>query len=266
MKVGPVLVNTVINGQNEEIYVRPKFTKLNAPVQSVSDKSYGGKYLHNRAETRALNKSPVTSLFGDLNKRELGGVVADRIGELKTKDPLKGAVIEALAKEVKVSYAAQQSGLKSRHGISASNFSNQPYAVPARVALIANELDLAVDFNCKSGKDRTGMLDAQIQALMADLVIRNPGLQYKPEPTVRVEETEQTPAPAVNIPKLRSRSENTALVLKNLFYEGPAHQVQDYACGTPGMRGTWSPNYQDTGITKHKEGDELSLFARYATA
>ena len=104
--------------------------------------------------------------------------------------------------------------------ISASNFLNQPYAVPARVALIANELDLAVDFNCKSGKDRTGMLDAQIQALMADLVIRNPGLQYKPEPTVRVEETEQTPAPAVNIPKLRSRSENTALVLKKPFLQG----------------------------------------------
>ena len=114
--VGPVLVKTVINGHTQEIYVRPKFTKFNAPVQSVSDKSYGGKYLHNRAETRALNKSPATSLFGDLNKRELGGVVAGRISELKTRDPLKGAVIEALAKEVKLSYAAQQSGLKSRHG------------------------------------------------------------------------------------------------------------------------------------------------------
>ena len=42
---------------------------------------------------------------------------------------------------------------------------NEPYALPARLALLTDKLGLTPSFNCKSGKDRTGQLDAEIKFL-----------------------------------------------------------------------------------------------------
>lgn len=42
---------------------------------------------------------------------------------------------------------------------------NDPYALPARLALLTHKLGLTPAYNCKSGKDRTGQLDMEIKFL-----------------------------------------------------------------------------------------------------
>lgn len=56
-----------------------------------------------------------------------------------------------------------------------------PYAMPARVALIAYKLGFMTSFNCKSGKDRTGVADAEIKNLAAYIEVnrRIPPLHEK---------------------------------------------------------------------------------------
>ncbi len=43
------------------------------------------------------------------------------------------------------------------------NAGNEPYKMPTRLAVLADLLGVNVAFNCKSGKDRTGELDAEIK-------------------------------------------------------------------------------------------------------
>lgn len=42
---------------------------------------------------------------------------------------------------------------------------NDPYALPARLALLTSKLGLTPAYNCKSGKDRTGQMDSEIKFL-----------------------------------------------------------------------------------------------------
>jgi hypothetical protein len=44
---------------------------------------------------------------------------------------------------------------------------DNPYAMPARVGYLAHRLGLVPSFNCKSGKDRTGVCDAEIKTIAA---------------------------------------------------------------------------------------------------
>lgn len=63
-----------------------------------------------------------------------------------------------------------------------------PYAMPTRIAYLTYKLGFISSFNCKSGKDRTGVLDAEIKNLAAYIAINHevPSIENK---TSRIEET-----------------------------------------------------------------------------
>ncbi|MDR3317414.1 MAG: hypothetical protein LBS71_01250 [Puniceicoccales bacterium] len=46
---------------------------------------------------------------------------------------------------------------------------SEPYAMPARIALLSYKLGLSTTFNCKSGKDRTGVANIEINNLAAEI-------------------------------------------------------------------------------------------------
>lgn len=48
---------------------------------------------------------------------------------------------------------------------------NEVYKMPTRLAVLAELLGVKVAFNCKSGKDRTGMLDAQIKHMKIQIAL-----------------------------------------------------------------------------------------------
>lgn len=58
-----------------------------------------------------------------------------------------------------------------------------PYAMPARIALLTYKLGYVSSFNCKSGKDRTGVLDAEIKNLAAYIEVNGKVPDYTKEPT-----------------------------------------------------------------------------------
>ncbi|MDR0418121.1 MAG: hypothetical protein LBH08_01640 [Puniceicoccales bacterium] len=56
---------------------------------------------------------------------------------------------------------------------------SDPYAIQARIALLTYKLGLSTTFNCKSGKDRTGVANAEINNLAIETAM-NKGIVPKP--------------------------------------------------------------------------------------
>lgn len=55
----------------------------------------------------------------------------------------------------------------------------EPYKMPTRLAVLADILGVKVAFNCKSGKDRTGELDAEIKHMKLEMQITGEVPHYK---------------------------------------------------------------------------------------
>lgn len=64
---------------------------------------------------------------------------------------------------------------------------SEPYKMPARLALLADMAGVKVAFNCKSGKDRTGELDAEVKFLRLQMELTG----HVPEPDRRRTPQEQ---------------------------------------------------------------------------
>jgi phosphatidylinositol-4,5-bisphosphate 4-phosphatase len=56
---------------------------------------------------------------------------------------------------------------------------SEPYAIQSRIALLTYKLGLSTTFNCKSGKDRTGVANTEINNLAAEIAI-NGGIVPQP--------------------------------------------------------------------------------------
>ena len=79
-------------------------------------------------------------------------------------DPkLRADAIRTLAAQIK---DLQASNRHHRPG-------SDPYKLPARLALLSNLLGHSTAFNCKSGKDRTGQLDAEVKYLAKNFAAGN---------------------------------------------------------------------------------------------
>jgi hypothetical protein len=63
------------------------------------------------------------------------------------------------------------------------NAGSEPYKMPTRLAVLAGLLGVKVAFNCKSGKDRTGELDAEIKHFKLQMATTGKVPHYKRERT-----------------------------------------------------------------------------------
>ena len=90
----------------------------------------------------------------------------------------------------------------------------EPYKLPVRLAALANELELPVAFNCKSGKDRTGQLDVEVKALYASIALEGGRV---PEPE-------------------RERSANDRANHLRLFNEAGSFEIQKHNTTMPGSK------------------------------
>jgi hypothetical protein len=68
-----------------------------------------------------------------------------------------------------------------RHEGAHRNAGTEPYKMPTRLAVLADLLGVKVAFNCKSGKDRTGELDAEIKHMKTEMAITGKVPHYKRE-------------------------------------------------------------------------------------
>ena len=78
--------------------------------------------------------------------------------------------------------------------------SGNPYAVGARVIILAKYMGFSVHYHCKSGKDRTGMMDIEVKFLLDKIAraYRKHGSKFKAPPLRLEDET-------VHSKRIRSR-------------------------------------------------------------
>lgn len=75
------------------------------------------------------------------------------VGEYLSKHPVNAGLIKELSQQIKMIWQN-----KSHH-----SDNGEPYKLAQRVTMLANEINSVPCWNCKSGKDRTGMLDVEIK-------------------------------------------------------------------------------------------------------
>ena len=108
-----------------------------------------------------LNDPQLKELLGPRNRSELGGAVAEKLQQLEQSTDPKMQKRAILLKEA----AIQAKGIWKNRSFWSGN--NEPYKMVSRLALTSHLMDESTLFNCKSGKDRTGQLDAEVKYLAA---------------------------------------------------------------------------------------------------
>ena len=84
---------------------------------------------------------------------------------------------------------------------------NDPYKMVARLAVLSHMIGLPPLWNCKSGKDRTGMLDVEAKFLAARIELTG----KVPEPDLPLTEEEQALYRQLLLPNLKMQGLNTSL-------------------------------------------------------
>ena len=109
----------------------------------------------------ALNNPQLQELLGPSRDRELGGDVAIKLQKLEQSADPEVTKQATLLREA----ATQAKRIWRQRSFWSGN--NEPYKMVSRLALISHLMDETTLFNCKSGKDRTGQLDAEAKYLAA---------------------------------------------------------------------------------------------------
>lgn len=86
------------------------------------------------------------------------------VGEYLSKNPGNAGRVKELSQQIKMIWLN-----KSHH-----RDNGEPYKLAQRVTMLANEINSVPCWNCKSGKDRTGMLDVEIKREAISLHQGNP--------------------------------------------------------------------------------------------
>ena len=142
-----------------EVTVKPKFIAFNYGVEKFAKSFFFGtdsnSNVYNEPAMRELLGEPKTwhtKARGDAGSR-FGGLVGSWLEKhAGTPDAVK---VRHLAEQIA---QLQESGRYRTRLV-------DPYALPARLLLIAHLIGLMPAFNCKSGKDRTGQLDVAVKTL-----------------------------------------------------------------------------------------------------
>jgi hypothetical protein len=181
-----------------EVLLRPRIIGFNTPVTTFALESGAlmQRALGGWEESDAANGPALEALIGPPGQAT-GGLAGTRLAELRSErtalapgqtDDARAKVAsldariaraETLINQIRSIVAAPTDSALSHH-----RAGHEPYKLPVRLAALANELNLPVAFNCKSGKDRTGQLDVEIKALYASMAL-NGGAVPEPgrEPT-----------------------------------------------------------------------------------
>ncbi len=117
----------------------------------------------------------------------------------------------------------------------------EPYKAALRVALLANEIGVMPCWNCKSGKDRTGMLDAEIKRETVKMHQHDTGVMKQ---TLNV----SLPGSSLNSAEQQ--------LLQTILLHGGNKEVQQYNTGAPGNKVARSLPTFLTLSTRQRIGDE----------
>ena len=142
----PLLFNFAVNAQH--------FRKLDSILADSGDKD----------TIKAQNLESFKQLFGEdfpsISSNIFGGLIKTKLNDQNTTD-IQRQQIQTLAKQISEIYQSHPEGLKEN-----------PYALPTRVLALTNLLGYASSFNCKSGKDRTGVCAMELSNLCAQMMSR----------------------------------------------------------------------------------------------
>ena len=166
-------------------------TKKSAPMEGMV-KAHLDKLNEERAD--------LESSIARANDPEYKAAVQIRLDEIS----YQANVISTVAQQVKDIYRT-----KAHH-----HEGRDAYKLPARVALLTSLMDGIPLSNCKSGKDRTGMLDAEIKFLAAQIE-RDGGRVPKPGQ------------------KLTAADQK---LFQSLLLNSGNHEVQEYNTGAKGYK------------------------------
>jgi hypothetical protein len=145
-------------GQTIQVRIRPRVLAFNFGTNPVA--TFGNMGIGDNTGTRGRNEAGMKALFGD---------------GLKVDDPLEGMVgaalnnpaipgwkktcIRELSRQIKQMWADR----------SYNTDDGDVYKMMARLTVLTDMIGATAMFNCKSGKDRTGHLDAEVKMLASEI-------------------------------------------------------------------------------------------------
>ena len=145
-------------GQTIQVRIRPRVLAFNFGTNPAA--TFGNFGIGDNTETRGRNEAGMKALFGD---------------GLKVDDPLEGMVgaalnnpaisgwkktcIRELSRQIKQMWADR----------SYNTDDGDVYKMMARLTVLTDMIGATAMFNCKSGKDRTGHLDAEVKMLASEI-------------------------------------------------------------------------------------------------
>jgi hypothetical protein len=155
-------------GGTKTVTIQPEITAFNFGVNPFAVKSEGangfmpavgmaGRMFGVWREVEETNRRGLTSMMGPLDQPGLGGKVQAFLNG--AADPKDKLLVFQLANQVRDMW--NSGAYRDAEG--------DPFKMAARVQLLAHKLGMMPAWNCKSGKDRTGTLDAEMKYLTAQM-------------------------------------------------------------------------------------------------
>ena len=149
------------NGQEITVAVKPKVLTFNYGVNAWGQESAKQLVAMSWGVSDAMNNASIQQFVGDPSRENvIGGLVGnfyDNCKDAKVKNK-----IEILVRQIKQMHNA------SLYRVEGAD----PYRLPARLNLLAYLCGMTPCFNCKSGKDRTGQMDASTKELAIALEMK----------------------------------------------------------------------------------------------
>ncbi|MFT0893299.1 inositol phosphate phosphatase SopB [Pseudochelatococcus sp. G4_1912] len=186
-----------------EISVKVHINDFNFGVNQIGY-ALGSAFWSKEVLTR--NHNAMLSMFGErANNRSanIGGQVGDWLEQNPSADPTKKRLIATLADQISDIW----------HDKSFKSAGTEPYKLVSRIAVLTHMIGNYADFNCKSGKDRTGELDVEAKYLAAQM-----------------DATGIVPTPDAE----RSLEERANFF--RIAIEGGNHEMQQYSTGIAGYK------------------------------
>jgi len=151
-------------------------------VLGIPSNAPGWKQLMGWGYAMERNDPELTRLLGESSSGEVGGDVSAKLRALRQEQTDLRAEMQRVDPSVRPAIAEEIEALEKQHdnlqlaaedvkGIwrdgSFVSGGTDPYKMVSRLTLIGHLMDETPLFNCKSGKDRTGQLDAEVKFLAA---------------------------------------------------------------------------------------------------
>ena len=197
------------DGQERKVKFELKQSRFNIPV-NAGGVGFFSFFTGGRRNERRMNNTGINELIGREHRDgSVGGIAGERLQQLsakennlqqqvileKAKTNKDDALIKQLQTEINdvlrerrtIADLSHQIRDIFRHGRH-HHHHHDAYKLAARVTLLTHMADGVALMNCKSGKDRTGMLDAEIKFLAARI---NQDTGEVPEPGRLTEEEQE---------------------------------------------------------------------------